>query len=133
MTEEIIINGLKQVKEAFPKATIGFALERMFGIDPFTKVEASSDDSFFIYVNYPADIFNMDELMKVICEIYSKTTLGEICLLKADENYGISLRESLLTQGGHCAPLPPTITSSVTIWHILSSQYELLDKRNTLL
>ena len=132
MTEKYIMEYLKKVKDAYSDATIGFALERMFNIDPFTKVKSSSDDSFFIYVNYPTDNYNENELVKAICEIYSKTTLGEICLLKENEDYGITIYESLLKHNGHCAPLPPTIASMVSIWHMLSSQYKLLENNTTL-
>jgi hypothetical protein len=129
MTEKHIMDCLRQIKEIYPKATIGFALERMFNIDPFTKVKSHSDDSFFIYVNYPTDNYNENELVTTICEIYSKTTLGEICLLEEKGDYGITIYESLQKHNGHCTPLPPTITNVVSIWRMLSSRYKLIERK----
>lgn len=126
MTEQEILFGLQKAKEKNSNATIGYAVEQMFRIEPFSKAQMSSRESFYVYANYPIDEFDIQVLLKVICEIHSMATLGIIKLLGEDADYGVSLQEILLKQGpGHCTPLPPATISHEQIWHLLSNYYEI--------
>ena len=127
MTNEEIMHGLKKAKENNPKATIGLAIEQMFGINPFSKKDAHSDNSCFVYANYPSDEYDEQELMKTICEIYSMSTLNLLELNGDDANYGVSIEDGLKLQApGHCSPLSPATISHRQIWHLLSSYYNIV-------
>lgn len=124
MTEKEILEGLKMAKEKNPNVTIGNALEQMFNINQFSKEKAHSNDSCFVYVNYPKDEYDEQDLLKTICEIYSKVTLGIIHLTGENSTYGVTITECLKISGpGHSVPLPPATISHDEIWHLLSSCY----------
>lgn len=124
MTEKEIMDGLKKAKENNPNATVGNAVEQMFFINPFSKEKAHSNDSYFVYANYPTDEYEEQSLLKTICEIYSMMSLGKIHLTGEDDTYGITILEGMKMPGpGHCIPLPPATISHEKIWHLLSSHY----------
>lgn len=124
MTENEILEGLREAKEKEPNTTIGNAVELMMGLDLFWYDKYLTEGN-IVSANIPQDCrYNVADVAGIVGIIDSMVRERKVILLGEDMNYGKPTEHDLkrLSTPGSIFPIQG---SDIKTWKMLSNRYEV--------
>lgn len=127
-----VYDKLKEALQRNPEVTVGDAIKEIIVSDGFTYHKELGENDYLIRVIIPQKQANANykqRIWEVVKRIESMVNDGIIVLTNKREDYGSAVKLARIGKENGYVSYPLCFDNERKIWNILSSQFELTEKR----